>query len=200
MLDQIRDNFNNNLARVKNLVDLYSTKLAGPGQGRRPVNSTDVLRAGTVLLHATLEEFLRGISRWKLPEANEESLNSIPLKGYVRPTKFQLGELSAHRGKSVDDLISESIDEHLNRKSYNSTSEIAALLHSIDCDQERVRHLYSRLDDLINRRHNIVHRADLNEIPGRGHHYTKSIGTRTLNIWIESVVEFAGIVCNDLDN
>lgn len=199
MLEQIRSNFDNNLDRVRNLVDLYSDKLAGPGQGRRPVNSTDVLRAGTVLLHATLEEFLRGVSRWKLPQADEEALNQIPLVGLDRPIKFFLGKLALHRGRTIDEVISDSINLHLSRSSFNNTSDIAGLLQSISLDEDRVKHLYPRLSELINRRHHIVHRADLDERPGRGHHRTKSIGTKTMRIWIDTVVEFAAIVCNQLD-
>ena len=199
MLPEIRNNFDDNLARVKNLVDVYATKISGAGKGRRPVMSTDVLRAATVLLHATLEEFLRGISRWKLPKSGEEALDRIPLAGLDSDAKFKLGKLSSHRGKSVDDLIAESVNLYLQRSNYNNTSEISSLLTSIDIDCKKVEHLYPTISVFLDRRHQIVHRADRDENQGSGHHRATSIAVKTVNKWIVSVVQFAGIVCNELD-
>jgi hypothetical protein len=199
MLTTIRARFDDNLGRVRNLVKLYDSGLVGSGQGRRPVHSADVLRAATVLLHATLEELLRGLSRWKLPEASKDALNEIPLVGFSRPDKFHLGELSAHRGKSVDDLIAESLDRHLERSSYNNVEDIVHLLYSIGVDDTNVKHLYPRLAELMARRHLIVHRADKEERHGRGHHRAKSIGKRALTNWVDTVLEFAAKICNELE-
>ena len=198
MLPEIRTKFDDNIARVRNLVTLYTDALAGVGQGRRPVNSSDVLRAATVLLHATLEEFLRGISRWRLPDASEDALNEIPLVGLQRADKFQLGRLSRHRGESIDDVITASIEKHLERSNYNNTTEITHLLESIGVDVQRVNDLYPQLTELIERRHLIVHRADRDNHPGRGFHRTKSIGRQNILRWIDIVVEFAARVCNEL--
>lgn len=199
MLPIIRDRFDDNLERVRNLVKLYSSGLAGTGKGRRPVHSADVLRAATVLLHATLEEFLRGLARWRLPLANKAALDEIPLLGLVRPEKFLLGALSPHRGSSVDDLIGKSLEKHLERSSYNNVEDIIHLLECIGVDHSKVKHLFPLLSELMGRRHLIVHRADRDERPGRGHHRAKSIGMRALGAWIDAVVKFAAIICNELD-
>src|SRR5262245_29791393 len=56
-----------NLQRVRKLVQLYRD-LAGPGRGRRPVETIDLLRSAVVFLHATLEDALRTllVERWVL--------------------------------------------------------------------------------------------------------------------------------------
>jgi hypothetical protein len=74
------------------------------------------LRAVVVLLHASLEDALREIVRLKLPKCPTEVLDEVPLVGASstgQPRKFRLGELSRHQGKTVDELIQESIDEFL---------------------------------------------------------------------------------------
>jgi len=198
MLADITTKFDDNLARVRNLVALYIDDLAGVGQGRRPVHSSDVLRAATVLLHATLEEYLRGLSRWKLPLASEDALNGIPIVGSQRPDKSLLGRLASHRGKSVDDVIAESVDKYLERSNYNSTTEVSQLLERIGVDTSAVSHLFPTMAEIMDRRHQIVHRADREDRPGRGFHRARSIGRRALGRWIEAVLEFAAKVSNQL--
>lgn len=57
MKPEIQNSFNGNLEHVEHLVALYETVTAG--SGRRPVNTSDILRSAVVSLHATLEVFLR---------------------------------------------------------------------------------------------------------------------------------------------
>ena len=71
-----------NLSRVQNLVKLYETNLAGQGQGRRGHDNTDVLGAATVLLHSTLEDFVRSLAYWKLPVAGRDALDKIPFSNH----------------------------------------------------------------------------------------------------------------------
>jgi hypothetical protein len=67
MKTEIENRFNGNLERVEHLVALYETLTTGPG--RRPVDTSDILRSAVVFLHATLEDFLRSLLEWKLPSA-----------------------------------------------------------------------------------------------------------------------------------
>jgi len=195
MRDRILDKFNRNIARAQNLVSLYTKRLAGLGQGRRPVHSSDVLRAAVVLLHATLEEFLRGLALWKLPAANAEVLDGIPLAGSPgRPEKFLLGRLAQYRAMNVGNLIDKSIEEHLSRSSYNSTDEITVLLRDLGIEVDAISDRFADIQELMQRRHHIVHRADADERPGRGHHEAKSIGRGAVGRWIEAVHEFADSV------
>jgi hypothetical protein len=81
MLDPIRDNFNENLARVESLVSTYESHPEAQGRGRKSAEVLDILRAAVVFLHASLEDALRSVARWKLPSAASPVLDQIPLIG-----------------------------------------------------------------------------------------------------------------------
>ena len=174
MRQQIQDRFGRNLARVRHLVDSYG-QLAGAGQGRRPVNTSDLLRAATVFLHATLEDFLRSLERWRLPAAGEDRLNQIPLSGTgSRAERFSLGKLTNHRGKTVNDLIGESVEKHLERSNYNDTNDVAAVLELVGVPPADVDKHFPGLSELMRRRHHIVHQADRNDAAGQGQFQARS--------------------------
>src|SRR5690606_18931676 len=191
MKQVIQQRVTENLARVRNLVAIYSTHLAGAGRGRRGAHQTDVLRSTVVLLHATLEDFLRSLAYWKLPAAGKVVLDDIALVGLgPNPKKFFLGELDAHRGKLVEQLIAESVNEHLERSNYNNTQEVASLLQAIGINVPAVNNSFQALDQAMARRHQVVHRADRDETPGRGNHNVRSIGTTQVTTWIDAVEQF----------
>lgn len=191
----IQQRITDNLSRVRNLVAIYRTHLAGTGRGRRGAHQTDVLRSTVVLLHASLEDFLRSLAYWKLPLANKATLDDIALIGLgPNPKKFLLGELDTHRGKTVDQLISESVNEHLERSNYNNTIEIASLLQSLNINTAAISQHFATMELAMARRHQIVHRADRDETPGSGNHNVRSISTKQINIWINTVEQFASSV------
>jgi len=183
----ITSRFDQNLARVTHLVSVYEG-LSGPGQGRRPVNSTDILRAATVLLHASLEDALRSLELLVLPAAARDEIDRVPLKGLgIHGQKFQMGDLAPYRGITVDDLLQQSIAEYLERRSYNSSTEVDAAIRRLRVDPAPVRHLYPDLEEMISRRHHIVHQADRHDVHGHGHHKAKSIGLSMMRRWISCV-------------
>jgi len=193
MKQEIADRFALNIARVKNLVAIYRNQLAGPGQGRRGHLETDVLRAATVLLHASLEDVLRSLAYWKLPVANAVVLEQIPLAG-GSALKFNLGALAAHRGKSVDEVIKASTDASLERSNYNNTGEVASLLQSIAINTVPLAGYMATLDLAMQRRHRIVHRADANPNAGRGNHHVASIAPARLEHWTANTEQFVQAV------
>ncbi len=192
--EDIEQRFARNIERVRNLVETYEG-LTGSAQGRRPVHRADILRAATVFLHAALEDLLRNVEGWKLPLGDEGALAGVSLVGTEgRAEKFVLGKLVAHRGKSVDALIEESVTEHLDRKSYNDTEMICGVLQRIGVDTAPLTPLLPGLSDLIQRRHNIVHRADRDDTPGSGHHGAKAISKGSVRWWTDNVERFATAV------
>jgi hypothetical protein len=176
-----------NLDRVRGLIALYE-RLSGPVAGRPSVQESDLLRAAVVLLHATLEDFLRSVAMARLPGSEAEVVKQIPLAGSdIRRPTFNLGELSIHRGRLVDEVIADSVDAYLSRVSYNDTDEVAKLLDDIDLKIAPVRPYLSRLAAMMSRRHHIAHRFDRNESSGRGHHQARSISRATVEGWIVAV-------------
>lgn len=194
MKTQIEARLNNNIARVRNLITLYGV-LSGTGPGRRSANKADILRSAVVLLHATLEDFIRSVEYWKLPNASAAVLAKMALKGKrEHDTKFSLGDLVDFRGITVDDLIKNSVNQHLDRSNYNNTTEIASSLTNIGIDVDSVNEKFPDIEALIKRRHQIVHRADTIDRRGRGHHGVGSIRVGTVNSWIDAVENFANAV------
>jgi len=189
MKQEIANRFALNIGRVKNLVHIYRTLLAGSGQGRRGHQETDVLRAATVLLHASLEDVLRSLAYWKLPSAAPSVLDQIPFVGGTA-TKITLGTLGPHRTKSVAAVIKESVDAWLERSNYNSATEVCGLLNSIGLNTAPVQPFMATLEVAMARRHQIVHRADANPNAGRGNHRVASLAPTTLDNWIQNTEFF----------
>lgn len=193
VLGKIQRRFSRNVERVENLVQLYQD-LGGEGRGRRPLHSTDMLRAATVLLHSSLEDFLRSMAKWQWSPTDPDVLANIPLitgtTSYRRSTKFSLPDLIEHRNKKVGTILNQSLESYLDQSSYNNIVQICELLESFGINPDNVNERFSDLGDLMERRHWIVHQADRNPKKGRGHHRYKSISPARVNIWIEAVREF----------
>jgi hypothetical protein len=188
LLAPIIELLDTNLARVENLTNLYGP----PRRGRRKVNETDVLRAALVLLHASMEDFLRSLLAWRAPLGTKDQIDSYPLagSGSKNPDKFQLGSLAAYRGKTVDELIALSINEYLEQfSSFNDLGEVKKSLVVCGVPRATVEATdFGELPAMIARRHKIVHKADRNEVQaGQGNHRTASIGLASLINYLAAV-------------
>ena len=183
---------------------LYSTLTTG--RGRKSSYHLDLLRSTTVLAHSTLEDYLRSVLMWRLPSmADSAKLNQVPLVGMSltgnRETKFKLGDLVAYKGKTVDEVIEASIVEHLGMMSFNNTTDIVSAMRSIGVEvTEPMRDCFPLLDEMIKRRHNIVHRADRdgNRRIGSGNHAYKSISLVKVKSWINQIDSFVNEVNSHL--
>jgi hypothetical protein len=198
-----------NLVRTQVLVRLYREISALPSltanlqspQGQNEDVLADLLRSSVVFVHATLEDFLRSIAAVLLPFSEESMLNEVPLvgtSGSGRPEKFFLGRLASHRGKTVLELIQESVRDHLLTTTYNDTTQIASLLRGLNIDVEKVRDAFPRLDELIRRRHQIVHRADRLEHRRDPHEAVEGIAAEQVEEWISVVQGFMATIISDI--
>lgn len=153
-----------NVARVNRLLTFFDEEL-----GKRE-GGDDILRAAVVFIHAYLEDFLRTLAAELLPAGDERSFEDIPLTGsksFGRGEKFALGQLVQHRGKTVDQLLRQSVFDYLSRSNYNSTTEIASLLVRLGFRPEEHNKAFDAIDRMIERRHQIVHRADKRSSSGK---------------------------------
>lgn len=94
----------------------------------------------------------------------------------------------------VGNLIKESVGQYLERSNYNNVDEISELLTSIGVNPANVNGEFTILAELMNRRHQIVHRADIDTTGGQGHHRVRSIGVTQVKNWVESVQRFSKAV------
>ena len=185
-----------NLVRVGILV--AAADEVYPTDGKEvAVYKQDIIRSAVVFLHATLEDFLRYIGSMYLPTSREDVLNRVPIVGspdVLRAEKFFLGRLASHRGKSVDQLISDSIAAYLDRLTFNDTNDISALLEAVDIEIDPVRGLYPQLANLMRRRHQIVHRGDLLESDTDGPREAAPIAAQAVMEWHDAVKNFISTV------
>jgi len=179
-----------NLKRAKNLVTVYQQPRR-VSQDRDFVYQTDLLRAAVVFTHASLEDFIRSVRRAFLPWANEDALEAVPLAGTDgRAEKFSLGKLAKHRDKTVQQLLDESVEQHLEQSTYNNPNEIVGVLKAIGIDVRGEDTMLRELGAMIKRRHAIVHRADSLEIKGKQTLQATSLEPETVLKWIQATSMF----------
>jgi hypothetical protein len=160
--------FRLNMDRINGLINLSRSDIAAP-RGTKPFQTdgvrADILRTIVVFLHATFEDVLRSIARQRIAAVkSQEVLDKIPLLGTSRSgraEKFYLGALNTHRGKTVDQLIHESVENYLDETSFGSIRVVDGVLIQMGLDTAPFKSLYADLDQMMQRRHRIVHEADL---------------------------------------
>jgi len=193
LIDPI-ESLTENLKRVRHVLAIYQ-KLYGHGSGRRSADKSDLLRFAVVFLHATVEEFLRSIAAYYLPLGNEEALNRVSLVGLSnsgRAEKFLLGKLARHRGKSVDTLLDESVNEYLTRLSFNNTTDVMTILQ--DCGLETFPELdqtLPKIQQIMERRHRIVHQTDREKKKDKVRKRPSSLSASQIKEWVNDVSVFA---------
>jgi hypothetical protein len=143
------------------------------------------------MLHASLEDAIRSLEKWKLPSGEEAHLEQVPFADTEgRGIKLSLGQLTRYRNATVQDVIWRSVTEYLDRTSYNNTTDVASAAARLGVDVQPLRVFFPQIETLMQRRHRIVHEADRQERRSRGHHRTRSISLQAIQQWSESVEKF----------
>lgn len=151
----------------------------------------DLLRATVVLTHAYLEDFLRTLAAVLLPEGGENCLDGIPLAGLRgRSDKFTLGNLVRHKGKLVDEILRESVSEHLENHTFNHKGDIEDLLTKLGFDFAESKEDLATIQGMIQRRHQIVHRADRVKLPASDTYILQPIQTSEVENWVLATHRF----------
>jgi RiboL-PSP-HEPN len=174
--------------RVSRLLDLFDHLDELDVEG-----GEDLLRAAVVFIHAYLEDFLRTIAIELLPAGDETCLKDIPLAGtgsFGRSEKFVLGQLAQHRGKMVDALLTESVSDYYGRSTFNSTDEISSLVKRVGFTPEEHNADFEAIDQMIRRRHQIVHRADRVKDPASDSFVLQPIKRSEVVRWLQATLTF----------
>jgi hypothetical protein len=200
ILEDIVQNFDNNVSRLNNLISLYeNTK---KGAGRNSAHKSDLLRSVVIFNHASLEDFLRNIWVWKLPSMPGDKLSIIPLKGTPgkeRRTKFDFSEIIRFRQQSLEDILTDSIKEYANTISFNRIEDIMNALREINISISAAeKQQFGVLSEMIKRRHHIVHQADRELTKGKGYHQVKSISLTEVQKWKKTVELFVALIYNKI--
>lgn len=115
------------------MIALYDDRASG--KGRRSLETTDLLRAAVVFLHASLEDLIRGVTAWKLPAAAAAALADVPLVGAIKTAKPTLADLAAHRGRTVQEVIDASVAASLAHSNYNNPATSRQRSNGSPCRQ-----------------------------------------------------------------
>jgi len=194
MLVNIIYTFEKNFKRIRNLLALYDSL-----KGNRNISysKTDILRAAVVLTHSAFEDFLRSVLRWKLPNADNDFFKNIGLprdKDGKNKLKFELSDVAEFRKMSIDELIKQSVNEYLNRVSFNNVNEICSQLQKINIDAQDFDSYFSLLEQMISRRHKIVHQSDRKDDLDFTNRKVNTISLNQVKNWVDNVDDFV----NDL--
>ncbi|MFN8384018.1 MAG: HEPN domain-containing protein [Anaerolineales bacterium] len=150
----------------------------------------DVVRAAVVFLHSLLETTLREIVRIKI--INDPALIQTNLSGQLtfpnRKEKISLSELIQYREKLIGDIVDESVNAYLVNLSFNSSNDIADIFKKIKLDQSSLKQYYPVLDEITQRRHQIVHEADF--VRWQDPPVLQKIDPKKIKPWIDSTHEF----------
>ena len=154
--------FNRNIERVCSLRKMYNSLKSDEGKEGKEYKFTDILRSAVVLLHSSFEEYYRSILGCILPKTcTEDDLKNMSFLGSAgnHKDKITLSGLIKVREKTVDQLITESIRESLSFTSFNDYQDIVSWSKKIKIDLSEFKD-QDKLNQLIHRRHKIVHEAD----------------------------------------
>jgi hypothetical protein len=150
----------------------------------------DILRAVVVLTHAYLEEFLRTLGRALMPLGSKEVLDDIPLTGTRgRAQNFRLGSLRRHFDKSVEQVVEESVDEHLERCTFNNKTEVKQFLEKLGI--KVAGEDLETLNEMMQRRHLIAHRADRLPTAASETYEKQPISSLQVSRWVNAANSFA---------
>lgn len=140
----------------------------------------------------TLRQILREV-RLDLGNFSDVPLRVVSAKGEDKWLgKFTLEELAKHKGKSVADVLKESLDLYVNQRTFNNTRDLGGFLEETDlrtladrCKKD-VSADFHLLEQMILRRHQIVHQAD---VP-RGALEADDISKQDVETWATAASEF----------
>jgi hypothetical protein len=137
--------------------------------------ANDVLRAAVVLLHATLEDALRGFLGVMLPVAKDEALKDIEFnRDLLRPewTKaISVAQLRKYKDQTVEHYVVHVIKSHLKRQTFNNKRDVLDAILRLDLPPAEFGQQLDTIEEMTKRRHDIVHNSD--RVDATDEHYGK---------------------------
>ena len=188
-----------NICRVRNLICHHKSLVENEkseyiisNTGRKSVLHEDILRAAWVLIHAGMEDFLRSLLKWKLKNDYYEKTfkhlakSNLPVKCRGRKSKCEPNE-----------VVKEYLET--NYSVGNKGKIVCSLISMGICKEKADHHDYSDLDDLMDRRHKIVHSADRNfDVDEVGVREENEVKIEPIEKYIEEVEKLSDFVKDNI--
>jgi hypothetical protein len=214
-IEAIKKRLSFNVRRVRNLVSLYDQS----EQHNSKAYPEDILRSSVVMLHATMEDVLRGLLKWKKLRMRRgaKDLAGIAFhlnetdKGTEKVTLAQLAGIDGIADVSVNDLITDMVKRHYDKESFNNRRDVCNALEQLglrgkddpegkdeQCSTnqtpgrkgEEFDRWLSDIQLMMKRRHDIVHQSDRNEAASGRHGEPRKIAKNDVETWITAVSGF----------
>lgn len=198
--EQYKQLFDRNIDRVCSLRRIYNTLRTNNLKEEKEYKFTDILRSAVVMLHSAFEEYYRGVLKYILPKicTNEELKGMSFLRNPGKyKEKITLSELIQYRGKTVDEIVTESIQETLSCTSFNDYQDIVFWSKKIRIDLDKFNEK-EKLNKLIRRRHKIVHKAD--KANNKDKYALDPIYENIVKEWINIVCNLVNVINEEIQN
>ncbi|WP_024545345.1 HEPN domain-containing protein [Picosynechococcus sp. NKBG15041c] len=161
----------------------------------------EITRVSIVFFHAIFEDVIREFVSFKLSQDPVKALNII------YPSKISLSDLMNYRNEKIDffcrkiicenlgikedlesldcqSLINQSIKKYLAGQSINSVKNLITILSKVDIPVDSLpKQCFPILSEMMERRHKIVHRADL---ASESSQKPTKISIETVDEWIDT--------------
>jgi len=145
-----------------------------------------------VLMHAALEEVIRNLYVWILPNGDRDKLNKIPFNRHAdrNPKPILLGDLMEYQGYFIENIVVDAINLYVDRMNLNSTDQLSACLQMVAIDDQVLKTYYPDLGDIMTRRHQIVHQMDREDRLDPDTVNVSDIELDRINQWSQSLENF----------
>jgi hypothetical protein len=186
-----------NLERVQNLIQIYQTLIKDKKNNIR--YKKDILRAAVVMLHASLEDLLRGLLGWRLPSGNAEHLKSIPFNiGEGKDEKVSLPSLAKYRGQMIDKVIEDAVHKWLDKESYNNLGDVKSAIKALELEPGDFDTYFKSINAAMLRRHEIVHQTDRKKSEVGSHGKPTPLTASDVASWTKNTLKFGKAVLEKL--
>ena len=160
-LARIERRFTLNMGRVASLTSIYENT---PEKSIPNAQRQDLLRSAVVFIHASIEDMVRELLKWKNPIESDTFAGSLKFvmdpDGFETKDKITIAELRRWKDKTVSSILDESTEVHLKKRSFNDTTELASTIKLLGVDVQTFEAHLPAIAECMVRRHNIVHRSD----------------------------------------
>ncbi len=141
----------NNISRIQNLLTLHENE-----------RNDDLLRLSIIYLHSTLEDLMRNLIYYRILISDKQVISNLPLlNSNGRKEKFTFSDIQEFKKLTIQQLIEKSTLEYINRLTFNNSNDIIHWFEKFSIDKTKLTGHIKELDELLIRRHHIVHNSDL---------------------------------------
>ncbi|MBK7754960.1 MAG: hypothetical protein IPI35_00810 [Deltaproteobacteria bacterium] len=92
-----------------------------------------------------------------------------------------------HYNKTVEDVVRLALDREFSTRTYNKPIDVIQAITRLKLDTSGATLSASTLQAMMQRRHQIAHRADHNPIQGRGQHIALPLPRALFETWLDTV-------------